>query len=114
MSEPVLGSGADGGAPTGSDVVAPAAPTPRPVPGPHAVPGPPVSGAASPAVTVPPARPEGPTGPGEDGVPLTGDAAVDEALRTLQGVEELDLRSQVAVFEDVHRALQDRLADAEG
>jgi len=46
--------------------------------------------------------------------PLTGDDAVDEALRRLTGVEHQDLRAQVAVFEDVHGALQDRLADAEG
>jgi len=52
--------------------------------------------------------------PGADDAPLTGDAAVDEALRSLQGVEDHDLRTQVAAFEDVHGALQDRLADAEG
>ncbi|MCC2314624.1 hypothetical protein [Cellulomonas xiejunii] len=46
--------------------------------------------------------------------PLTGDDAVDEALRLLGEVELQDLRTQVATFEDVHGALQDRLADAEG
>ncbi|UZN04995.1 hypothetical protein [Cellulomonas sp. S1-8] len=47
-------------------------------------------------------------------VPVTGDDAVDEALRRLVDVEGHDLRSQVSTFEDVHGALQDRLADAEG
>ncbi|MBO3087391.1 hypothetical protein [Cellulomonas dongxiuzhuiae] len=46
--------------------------------------------------------------------PLTGDDAVDEALRRLTDVELQDLRAQVGTFEDVHGALQDRLADAEG
>lgn len=46
--------------------------------------------------------------------PLTGDEAVDEALRRLVDVEEQALRDQVGVFEDVHGALRDRLADAEG
>ncbi|MBF0686261.1 MAG: hypothetical protein IR158_00645 [Cellulomonas sp.] len=49
-----------------------------------------------------------------DDAPLTGDDAVDEALRRLSGVELADLRTQVATFEDVHGALQARLADAEG
>lgn len=44
----------------------------------------------------------------------TGDAAVDEALGRLRDVGELDLRAQLATFEAVHEALQDRLADAEG
>lgn len=47
-------------------------------------------------------------------VPATGDDAVDEALRRLVDVEGQDLRTQAAVFDDVHGALQDRLADAEG
>lgn len=45
--------------------------------------------------------------------PPTGDAAVDEALTVLAGLEERPLRAHVAVFESVHGALQDRLADAE-
>ncbi|ADG74553.1 hypothetical protein Cfla_1656 [Cellulomonas flavigena DSM 20109] len=114
MSEPVQGSGADGGAPTRGGVVPP---TPRPVPGPRAVPGPPSAGPATPApaprAPAPPGPSAAPDGPGEDGA-VTGDAAVDEAMRTLQGVEDRELRAQVTVFEDVHRALQDRLADAEG
>lgn len=44
----------------------------------------------------------------------TGDDAVDEALGRLRDVEALDLHAQLATFEAVHGALQDRLADAEG
>ncbi|MDM7830924.1 hypothetical protein [Cellulomonas edaphi] len=46
-------------------------------------------------------------------VPLTGDHAVDEALTSLAGLDEHPLRAHVAVFDAVHGALQDRLADAE-
>lgn len=46
--------------------------------------------------------------------PVTGDPAVDEALRTLDGLEDADLRTQADAFDAVHGALQDRLADAEG
>jgi len=53
-----------------------------------------------------------PTVPGA--VPTSGDPAVDEALTRLAGVEKQDLRVQLTTFEDVHTALQDRLADAEG
>jgi len=50
-----------------------------------------------------------------DGDPAgTGDDAVDEAMRRLVGVEEQDLVAQAAVFEDVHGALRDRLADGQG
>ncbi|GIG40962.1 hypothetical protein [Cellulomonas phragmiteti] len=49
-----------------------------------------------------------------DDAPVTGDDAVDEALRRLSDLAGQDLRQQVAVFEDVHGALQDRLADSEG
>ena len=52
--------------------------------------------------------------PTADDTPTTGDAAVDEALRTLVGIEGRDLRTQVALLEDVHGALRDRLSDAEG
>ena len=44
----------------------------------------------------------------------TSDAAVDEALSRLAGLEDQPLRAHVAVFDAVHGALQDRLADAEG
>ncbi|NYI60906.1 hypothetical protein [Cellulomonas soli] len=49
--------------------------------------------------------------PSADG---TGDAAVDQALATLGGLDELPLREHVAAFDAVHGSLQDRLADAEG
>jgi len=55
-----------------------------------------------------------PSPPEPPAVPVTHDDAVDEALRSLAEVGDLDLRAQVTVFEDVHGALQDRLADAEG
>ncbi len=44
----------------------------------------------------------------------TGDDAVDEALRTLAGLDERPVRAHVGVFDAVHGALQSRLADAEG
>jgi hypothetical protein len=44
----------------------------------------------------------------------TGDQAVDEAMVRLTEVTDLGLREQLAVFDAVHQALQDRLADAEG
>jgi len=44
----------------------------------------------------------------------TGDQAVDQAVARLTEVTELTLREQLAVFDAVHTALQDRLADAEG
>jgi hypothetical protein len=43
----------------------------------------------------------------------TGDERVDEALVPLETVHELPVREQVAVFDAVHAALQDRLADVE-
>ena len=44
----------------------------------------------------------------------TSDDAVDQALSALTGLEDQPLRDHVAVFDAVHGALQDRLADAEG
>lgn len=44
----------------------------------------------------------------------TGDQAVDQVLTRLTEVSELELREQLAVFDAVHVALRDRLADAEG
>lgn len=41
----------------------------------------------------------------------TGDDAVDAALAPLDGLDELPVREHVAVFDAVHTALQDRLAD---
>lgn len=51
---------------------------------------------------------------GEASVDPTGDRAVDEVLTRLTDVTELGLHEQLAVFDAVHTALQDRLADAEG
>jgi hypothetical protein len=51
---------------------------------------------------------------GDDAYESTTDAAVDEALSRLDGLAEQPLRAHVAVFDAVHGALQDRLADAEG
>ena len=50
----------------------------------------------------------------QDGYAAPSDAAVDEALSRLVGLEDQPLRAHVAVFDAVHGALQDRLADAEG
>ncbi|MGN8246336.1 hypothetical protein ACTHAM_003476 [Cellulomonas soli] len=47
-------------------------------------------------------------------LPSTGDAAVDEAVATLDRLDGRPLREHVAAFDAVHGALQDRLADAEG
>lgn len=49
---------------------------------------------------------------GDDG--RTGDDAVDEALTRLEALGDAPLREHVAVFDAVHGALQDRLADTEG
>jgi hypothetical protein len=42
---------------------------------------------------------------------LTGDTSVDAALSRLAELETLPVREHVAVFDAVHAALQDRLAD---
>lgn len=44
-------------------------------------------------------------------VPTTGDQAVDAALTTLARLDDLAVRDHVAVFEGVHGALSDRLAE---
>ncbi|HEX5334212.1 MAG TPA: hypothetical protein VFW79_16395 [Cellulomonas sp.] len=44
----------------------------------------------------------------------TGDDAVDEALTRLATLDGAPLAQHVAVFDAVHAALQDRLADTEG
>jgi hypothetical protein len=116
---------------TGSGSASPATrvPTGADVPGPSAVgtPVPSVSGGAAPPVStsdgsahptpasvrvarasVGPETEE----PADDGG--TGDHAVDEALTLLVTLGSLPLREHVAVFDGVHTALQDRLADTEG
>lgn len=47
-------------------------------------------------------------------LPRTGDAAVDEALATLEGVTTQSLPDQVSTYTGAHRRLQDRLADLDG
>ncbi|MBT0995325.1 hypothetical protein KIN34_13625 [Cellulomonas sp. DKR-3] len=49
-----------------------------------------------------------------DGGGSTGDAAVDEALRSLADLDAAPLVEHVAAFDAVHGALQDRLAEAQG
>ena len=44
----------------------------------------------------------------------TGDASVDEALRSLEGLDDEPLSAHVAAFDAVHGALQDRLTEAQG
>lgn len=51
--------------------------------------------------------------PHED-CPTSGDDAVDEALTRLATLDGAPLAQHVAVFDAVHAALQDRLADTEG
>lgn len=41
----------------------------------------------------------------------TGDDAVDEALRELEGLHDRPVREHVGVLESVHGALSDRLAE---
>ena len=44
-------------------------------------------------------------------IPTTGDQAVDEALTVLSGLGGRAVREHVTVYESVHRALADRLAE---
>ena len=46
--------------------------------------------------------------------PTTGDPAVDETLARLAFATGRPLADQVAVYDDVHRTLTDRLADVGG
>lgn len=50
---------------------------------------------------------------GPENAEPTGDAAVDAALTRLGDLSGLPVREHVAVFDAVHVALQDRLADTE-
>jgi hypothetical protein len=43
--------------------------------------------------------------------PVTGDPVVDEAALRVAAAAQQPLDTQVAAYEAVHRALQDRLAD---
>jgi len=45
--------------------------------------------------------------------PQTGDPVVDEAVVRVAAAVQLPLDDQVGVYDAVHRALQDRLADVE-
>lgn len=45
--------------------------------------------------------------------PPTGDDSVDQAVRRLNELPDLNVPEHVGVFEAIHAALQDRLADAE-
>ncbi|MFI2751801.1 hypothetical protein ACGIF2_00020 [Cellulomonas sp. P22] len=54
------------------------------------------------------------TGSGAHGAAGTGDAAVDQALTLLAPLVDRPLREHVEVFDAIHTALQDRLADTEG
>lgn len=45
--------------------------------------------------------------------PSTGDDAVDQALTRLVDLGDRPVRDHVVVFDAVHTALQDRLADTE-
>lgn len=47
-------------------------------------------------------------------IPHTGDDAVDAAVQSLADVSGRPLEDQLAVYDAVHRTLQDRLADVEG
>ena len=49
--------------------------------------------------------------PLKESIQPTGDARVDAALERLQDAETLPTEEQIAVFEEVHRRLQDALSD---
>lgn len=57
---------------------------------------------------------EVPTPPAPGTSASTGDDAVDQALSVVDDLGARPLREHVEVLDAVHRALQDRLADAEG
>jgi len=66
-------------------------------------PTPPESGATEPAA------PERPSSPPP--LPQTGVTAVDAAADRLQAVDDAPLEDHVEIYEDVHRRLQEGLAD---
>lgn len=49
--------------------------------------------------------------PGSGHPSSTGDARVDTALAGLDGLDEAPVHEHAAVIEEVHRSLQDALAD---
>lgn len=65
-------------------------------------------------LTVPPsAGNAAPDTNGRASIPPTGDDRVDEALTRLAEMDRLDVTEHAGVVEDVHRALQDTLAEDE-
>jgi hypothetical protein len=52
-----------------------------------------------------------PDGDANAGAAATGDSKVDEALARLRELDSLPAAEQVPVLEDIHRRLQDALAD---
>lgn len=68
---------------------------------------PPQAGAQRPAGTPEPEPDHEPAGE----PPETGDPRVDEAIAGLAGISGRSPAEHVAVFEEVHRRLQDTLAD---
>lgn len=64
--------------------------------------------------TVPPsAGNAAPDTNGRASIPSTGDDRVDEALTRLAELDRLDVTDHAGVVEDIHRALQDTLAEDE-
>jgi hypothetical protein len=60
-----------------------------------------------------------PSEPGDDAVPSfptpgTGEPRVDAALDRLQDVAAAPVDEHIAIYDDVHRRLQDALADPDG
>jgi hypothetical protein len=60
-----------------------------------------------------------PSAPGDDAAPsfptpATGEPRVDAALDRLQDVAAAPVDEHVAIYDDVHRRLQDALADPDG
>jgi hypothetical protein len=51
---------------------------------------------------------------GPEAPPVTGDPVVDEAVALLQDATTVPVDEQPGIYDTVHRALQDRLADVEG
>ncbi|MGH8824170.1 MAG: hypothetical protein ACRDVN_06815 [Jiangellaceae bacterium] len=54
------------------------------------------------------------TDSGPDQVTGTGDARIDTALAALEGLDRASVHEHAAVVEEVHRSLQDALADEDG